>query len=113
MLVTLKKKRDFLRTKKKSIPTYSAVVACNITYREPRFGFTASKKVGNAVMRNKAKRRLREVARLALKSSTVVHSDWVLIARKNLFHVPFSTLKKNVFNGIKLCLEKKNKNDNI
>ena len=50
----------------------------------PRVGFTCSKKVGNAVARNKAKRRLREVARLALAPLAESGHDYVLIGRANI-----------------------------
>ncbi len=48
-----------------------------------RVGFTCSKKVGNAVARNRAKRRLREVARLGLPQAGLPGHDYVLIGRKN------------------------------
>ncbi len=44
-------------------------------------GFTATKKVGNAVTRNRAKRRLREAARLLLPLHGVPGTDYVFIAR--------------------------------
>ncbi len=46
-----------------------------------RVGFTCSKKVGNAVARNRAKRRLREVARLVLPRYGRPGWDYVLIGR--------------------------------
>ncbi|MDQ2092406.1 ribonuclease P protein component [Marimonas arenosa] len=47
-----------------------------------RVGFTCSKKVGNAVARNRAKRRLREVARLVLPAYGRMGWDYVLIGRQ-------------------------------
>jgi ribonuclease P protein component len=49
-----------------------------------RVGFTCSKKVGNAVARNRAKRRLREIARLILPTSGQPGHDYVLIGRANV-----------------------------
>jgi ribonuclease P protein component len=46
-----------------------------------RVGFTASKKIGNAVARNRAKRRLRALAREILASQARPGWDYVLVAR--------------------------------
>ena len=48
---------------------------------EVRVGFTCSKKIGNAVMRNRAKRRLREVARAILPALAEPGWDYVLVGR--------------------------------
>ena len=47
-----------------------------------RVGFTCSKKVGNAVARNRAKRRLREIARLTLPQAGRAGMDYVFVGRR-------------------------------
>ena len=46
-----------------------------------RIGFTVTKKVGNAVIRNRTRRRLKEAARLLLRERSVSGVDLVLIGR--------------------------------
>ncbi|WP_416236682.1 ribonuclease P protein component [Yoonia sp. 72] len=58
-----------------------------------RVGYTCSKKVGNAVARNRAKRRLREVARLVLPAHGRDGWDYVLVGRHALTaSLPFDAL---------------------
>ena len=57
-----------------------------------RIGFTATKKVGNAVVRNRAKRRLREAARLLLPDHGLPGHDYVFIARAGTLDRPWAGL---------------------
>ena len=57
-----------------------------------RVGFTCSKKVGNAVERNRVRRRLREVVKLAPRGLMRPGHDYVLIGRTTALNLPFSRL---------------------
>ena len=61
-----------------------------------RLGFTATRKVGNAVIRNRAKRRLREAARAMAPLLAVPGSDYVLIARMGTADRPWDRLLDDV-----------------
>ena len=55
-------------------------------------GFTVSKKVGNAVARNRAKRRLRAVVAELMPTHAVPDRDYVLIGRKATLDPPYADL---------------------
>ena len=60
---------------------------------ETRLGFTATKKLGNAVVRNRAKRRMRAAARLELSATPPAGYDLVLVAREAIRENSFSGLR--------------------
>lgn len=67
-----------------------------------RVGFTCSRKVGNAVARNRAKRRLREVARLVLPEHGRPGYDYVLIGRMGATaQRPFAELQADLIFALK------------
>ena len=57
-----------------------------------RLGFTVTRKVGNAVVRNRTRRRLKEAARLLLRTTPVRGVDLVLIGREATRRRKFVTL---------------------
>jgi ribonuclease P protein component len=91
----LKRRQDFLAAARASYAAQSGLVLQardRNDGRPARVGFTATKKLGNAVVRNRVKRRLREIARLHL--ACVAHDgfDYVLIGRAGTAERPFDKL---------------------
>lgn len=83
-LETLTKRADFLacaRARKAPMPAFLLQGREREAAGPVRVGFTASKKVGNAVARNRAKRRLRALAREVLPAAGRPGWDYVLVAR--------------------------------
>ncbi len=59
-------------------------------------GFTTTKRLGNAVARNRAKRRLREASRLLLPDAAAAAHNYVLIARTEILTCAFQTLVRDL-----------------
>jgi len=95
-LERLKRRADFLRvaSKGRKAPVHGLVLQAlaRDDAGPVRVGFTVTKKVGNAVVRNRTKRRLREAARLLLRSAPVCGVDLVMIGRDATRSRPFALL---------------------
>lgn len=66
-----------------------------------RVGFTASRKVGKAVVRNRARRRLKAVAREILPLFALPGHDYVLIARAGTVDRPYPALIRDLKKALK------------
>lgn len=95
----LKKRADFLRAARgvRRVTTGVTLEVCPTpeAWVKPghlRLGYTASKKIGKAVDRNRARRRLRAAAALALPLYALPGNDYVLVARRGTLGRPFEGL---------------------
>ncbi|HZU89011.1 MAG TPA: ribonuclease P protein component [Stellaceae bacterium] len=96
-LVTLRARTDFLRVAAKGL---RAAVPGLVLQAAPgpagaaavRVGFTATRKLGGAVTRNRAKRRLRAAAAAVLAERGKPGMDYVLIARAGTVERPYPAL---------------------
>ena len=98
--VRLTRRQEFLRlaARGKKIAKYGFVLQLEQagSVDSVRVGYTATKKIGNAVVRNRAKRRLREAARVLLAGRHLPGVDLVLIARRETGQMEFSRLQHNL-----------------
>jgi ribonuclease P protein component len=67
----------------------------------PRVGFTVSKKVGNAVERNRVRRRLRELIRLAPRTALSAGHDYVLIGRRAALKAAFDAMMEELTGALR------------
>ncbi|MDT2071044.1 MAG: ribonuclease P protein component [Planktomarina sp.] len=105
VLERLKQRKDFLRlAHAKRVHSASFVLQSRDRgdAQMLRVGFTCSKKVGNAVARNRAKRRLREIARLVLPRFGQVGHDYVLIGRAKITATTkFTALQEELLSALR------------
>ena len=66
-----------------------------------RLGFTVSKKVGNAVVRNRVKRRLKSAAKAILPTQALANRDLVIIGRQYTLKQPFQELLNDLEYALK------------
>jgi ribonuclease P protein component len=66
-----------------------------------RLGFTVSRQVGNAVKRNRVRRRLREIVRLADAGQFCAGYDYVLIGRPTGLQLPFADMTRDFTNALR------------
>ena len=96
----LTRRSEFLRTAAKGSKAPMPGVVLQALSREDegpaRLGFTVTRKIGNAVIRNRTRRRLKEAARLILAEHPVSGVDLVLIGREATRGRDFSALQDDL-----------------
>ena len=99
----MRNRADFLRAQRgvRKIASGLVLEACPTPERlaqagRLRVGFTASRKIGGAVERNRAKRRLRAAAAAVLPLSGHERTDYVLVAGPTTLNRPFDNLLEDL-----------------
>lgn len=69
--------------------------------KAPRVGFTVTKKVGNAVVRNRVRRRLKEAVRTHAARDMATGNDYVIVGRDDVLSIPFDQLKAELSRRIR------------
>ncbi|WP_333795170.1 ribonuclease P protein component [Hyphomicrobium sp.] len=101
---TLKKRSEYLRlrggarcaTPSFVLETRARVVEAPAIAAGPRFGYTVTKKLGGAVVRNRIRRRLKAAVALVAPAHARAGHDYVLVGRALARERPFEDLKKDL-----------------
>ena len=103
----IKKRKEFLRAAKAETVIFHNVLlqaahTLSETDEKPaRIGFTATKRLGKAHIRNRTKRRLRAVMRDVYDKYTLPDTDYVLVGRYDTYCCPFENLRNDVIRAFK------------
>ena len=105
LVVRLKNRSEFTNVANKNVFHSKAFVlqACerSDSLKKIGVGFTCSKKVGNAVSRNRAKRRLKEIAKIVIPKYGKIGWNYVLIGRQaQTVDTKLSLMIEDLKNGI-------------
>ncbi|HKH80386.1 MAG TPA: ribonuclease P protein component [Stellaceae bacterium] len=98
----LKKRAEFLNAAKgrrihaKSFSIHAVCRSSHAADAAPRFGFTVTKKLGSAVVRNRIRRRLKEALRLTPDLSARAGYDYVILAREAALDQAFPALQEEL-----------------
>jgi ribonuclease P protein component len=104
VLERLRKRAEFLAVRggeKRRGPLFLLEVLDREDAGPPRLGITVTKKTGNAVQRNRIRRRLKEACRVHAAAEMKPGSDYVIVGRRELLDAPFDRIKDELARRIR------------
>lgn len=107
IILHLKKSREFQYVKNKGLtfvrPSFilqKALSSIELPQNTGRMGFTASRRVGGAVERTRAKRLMRHLIH-ECQNDMAPGFDYVMVARERILHQPFADIKSDLLRAFK------------
>ena len=106
-IVSLSKNEDFKKilSGKRISNKYVTIFFKKLSTKDNKFlniSFVTKKKLGNAIIRNKIKRRLRSIMNEAIKEITINNKySYLFMAKKNVFDGDYKLIKKDIFETLK------------
>src|SRR5215467_12945926 len=103
----LPNRQDFLRVqagRRCAMPGFvlqAAPAPADLVLPAIRVGFTVSRRVGNAVVRNRVRRRLREIAKMVIPAQARSDLDYVLVGRQAALKRDFAVLRQDLVEALK------------
>ena len=104
----LKKRKDFIHAAKSGVSVPTRTIVLQAVFRKPdspvsgaRIGYTTTKKIGKAVVRNLCRRLLRAAAALFFETLALPTADYVLIARFSTADADFKNICRDLQRGLK------------
>ena len=101
----LKKRSEFLAVRngeKRRGRLFLLEVLARGDDKPPRVGFTVTKKAGNAVKRNRIRRRLKEALRVHAAGDMAAGNDYVIVGREDVLAAPFGQLAAELSRRIRI-----------
>ena len=104
----IKEKKDFdraFKTRNQFSSRYTYIYLSDNNLDKYRFGICVSKKNGNAVTRNKIKRRIKDI--IDKSKLQFVFKDYIIVVRKSIINANYEELKEDLINAFQKIIDRR------